>query len=142
MLAAVYFASFVDIVLLKCILIVSSPAVLVLVFLSNLSLSPPTVSLVWLMSSFCSQMSQQKRTYVIFFPMGSFILHMKLVISDLCTRCLPSLFLPTPFNSFPNPFADDFLPSFTCLFVEVVDELFVVNCFQVSLLYTAIAVCW
>ena len=66
MSAAAYFVSFIDIVLLRFILIVSSPAVLELVFLSNLSIPPPIVSLVQLMTSFCSPTPQQKRVYGIF----------------------------------------------------------------------------
>ena len=108
MSSAAYFLSFVNIVLLRFILIVSSPAVLVLVFTLYSSLSPPTVSLIRLISSFCSQIPQQKRVYVIFFPMGTCILQKTLIVSDSFTLCVPSACFPTPFNSFSNSFADNF----------------------------------
>ena len=97
MSAVAYFASLVDMVLLRCIFIVSNPAVSVLVFPSYGSLSPPTVSLVRLMSSFCRRTSQQKRAYVTFFPVGTCFRLMKWNVSDPVTLCDPFSFLPTPF---------------------------------------------
>ena len=108
MLTALYLASFVDIVLFRYILIVLSQAFLVLVFfLSYSNLSPPTVSLVRLISSVCNQMLQQHCVYIIFLSFGTCFLLMKLIVSDLLTRCVPFLFHPTPFNSFLNLFDAD-----------------------------------
>ena len=53
-----YFASLVEMVLLRFIFIVASPAILVLVFPLYSSLLPPMVNLVPLTSSFWSQMTQ------------------------------------------------------------------------------------
>ena len=101
------FALGVDIMLLKRILGVSSPAVLVQTLPSYSKRSPLAVIRVWASSAFSGRKSKQIRVYMAIFPAGIMRLSIQKHVFVPLTHCVPSAFLPMPWNSRPNSLAPD-----------------------------------